>query len=338
MFRLFFSLILCLFVFHLWVFAQGASSPIAQKQSWKRLESEAKEFALALPSDFEVLVSPQGFSVSNPHNWKEIVYFTDLRAVRAYENGVAIIFERYKMDDAKRGLAILLASEAESESNTKKEAARDFSVNNFIVRQIIDDKWQGFSMKLYLASEKFVYYIEIAARDKNNPSIAPFLACLEVAGKQLIPQTAKVQSSALESVVISTLQNSPFEVIEEPVETKKEEVTQNATKNQTNGKTETVKTPSIAASTDSKPLVIMRQVRPGYTEEARKNNIEGKVRLRMTFSADGQIRKITVISGLKYGLTEKAILAARRMLFLPAEKQGAPVAVSKVVEYRFLMY
>ena len=94
----------------------------------------------------------------------------------------------------------------------------------------------------------------------------------------------------------------------------------------------------VSAQDKTTKLKIISTPQPAYTEEARKNNIEGKVRLRITFSADGRIKTINVISGLKYGLTEKAISAARRMLFLPAERQGAPIAVSKIVEYRFLMY
>jgi TonB family protein len=86
------------------------------------------------------------------------------------------------------------------------------------------------------------------------------------------------------------------------------------------------------------PLKILSQPKPGYTEEARKNNITGSVRLRVTFSASGTITSITPVSGLPYGLTEQAIAAARRMQFIPEKRNGVPVSKTRVVEYGFNIY
>ena len=88
----------------------------------------------------------------------------------------------------------------------------------------------------------------------------------------------------------------------------------------------------------SEPLKILSQPRPGYTEEARKNNVQGTVRLRVTFSASGEITGVSTLSGLPYGLTEKAIAAARQMTFVPKKENGKPVSVSRPVEFRFTMY
>ncbi|MDQ4123011.1 MAG: energy transducer TonB [Acidobacteriota bacterium] len=88
----------------------------------------------------------------------------------------------------------------------------------------------------------------------------------------------------------------------------------------------------------SEPLKILSQPRPGYTEEARKNNVQGTVRVRVTFSASGQVTGVSAVTSLPNGLTEKAIAAARQISFVPAKKNGQPVAVTKVIEYRFTMY
>jgi TonB family protein len=88
----------------------------------------------------------------------------------------------------------------------------------------------------------------------------------------------------------------------------------------------------------SEPLKILSQPRPGYTEEARKNNVQGTVRVRVTFSASGQVAGVSAVTSLPYGLTEKAIAAARQISFVPAKKNGVPTAVTKVIEYRFTMY
>jgi TonB family protein len=77
---------------------------------------------------------------------------------------------------------------------------------------------------------------------------------------------------------------------------------------------------------------------PGFTEEARKNNVTGVVRLRAILSASGSVTSITTVKGLPDGLTEKAIAAARQIRFTPAEKDGRAVSQYVVLEYNFNIY
>ncbi|HEX9931048.1 MAG TPA: TonB family protein [Pyrinomonadaceae bacterium] len=99
--------------------------------------------------------------------------------------------------------------------------------------------------------------------------------------------------------------------------------------------------PSQAKPTDSsktEPLKILVQPAPKYTEEARDNLTEGIVRLRITFSASGEVTTVAPINNLPYGLTEQAIAAARLLKFEPAKRNGVPVDVTRTVEYRFSMH
>ena len=77
---------------------------------------------------------------------------------------------------------------------------------------------------------------------------------------------------------------------------------------------------------------------PGFTEEARKNNVTGVVRLRAILHASGGVQGISVVKGLPDGLTEKAITAARQIKFTPAEKDGRAVSQYVVLEYNFNIY
>jgi TonB family protein len=77
---------------------------------------------------------------------------------------------------------------------------------------------------------------------------------------------------------------------------------------------------------------------PLYTEEARKNQVTGTVRLRLILSASGQVTGITPLTKLPDGLTEKAIEAARRIAFTPAEKDGRKVSQYVTIEYNFNIY
>lgn len=82
-------------------------------------------------------------------------------------------------------------------------------------------------------------------------------------------------------------------------------------------------------------LRILAKPDAGYTEEARRNNISGQVVLRVLFGATGQVNNIGVVRGLPFGLTERAIAAARQIEFEPAELDGRKVAYPLVVVYNF---
>jgi TonB family protein len=73
----------------------------------------------------------------------------------------------------------------------------------------------------------------------------------------------------------------------------------------------------------------------GYTEEAKKNEISGSVILNAALSSTGEIIRIRVVLGLPFGLTERAIAAARKLKFTPAMKEGKPVSMWMQVKYDF---
>ena len=81
----------------------------------------------------------------------------------------------------------------------------------------------------------------------------------------------------------------------------------------------------------SKPL-------PKYTEEARRNRVNGRIVLMALFGPDGHLRAIRVIRGLPDGLTRIAVEAAQQIKFIPATKDGKPVSQWLDVEYSFNIY
>lgn len=77
---------------------------------------------------------------------------------------------------------------------------------------------------------------------------------------------------------------------------------------------------------------------PQYTDEARRNQTTGTVVLRVVFSRSGDVTNIRAVQSLPFGLTEKAIVAARQIRFSPATKDGHPVSVYMQLEYNFNLY
>ncbi len=85
----------------------------------------------------------------------------------------------------------------------------------------------------------------------------------------------------------------------------------------------------------SKP-VILNNPRPDWTEEARKNRIQGRVVLSVTFAAEGIVKDIRIVRGLGYGLDEKAIEAAKQIRFEPArDVNGRPIDFRSTVHVDF---
>jgi len=77
-------------------------------------------------------------------------------------------------------------------------------------------------------------------------------------------------------------------------------------------------------SVDLRPAALNRP-RPSYTEEARKNKVQGTVRLRVLVGNDGLVKQVRAITFLSEGLTEEAIRAAQQMRFRPAMRNGRAV-------------
>jgi TonB family protein len=85
----------------------------------------------------------------------------------------------------------------------------------------------------------------------------------------------------------------------------------------------------------SRKVFVLSKPEPEYAEQARENKTEGSVILSVVLRADGEIGDIGVLKGLQDGLNDKAIEAARRIKFEPAQKDGRPVSQSLRVEYVF---
>jgi len=83
------------------------------------------------------------------------------------------------------------------------------------------------------------------------------------------------------------------------------------------------------------PVEIVSKPRPEYTVEARKQAIDGEVRLEVLFSANGQVHVIRVVEGLGYGLDEQAVKAALQIKFKPELHEGQPVDSTAVVHIIF---
>jgi periplasmic protein TonB len=89
-----------------------------------------------------------------------------------------------------------------------------------------------------------------------------------------------------------------------------------------------------ATSVDQQPI-LLNNPQPRYTEEARKNKIQGTVLVRVLIGSDGTVKRVVVVRPLPDGLDEQAIQAAYQLRFKPAMKSGQPVSFWKPVAIEF---
>jgi periplasmic protein TonB len=78
-------------------------------------------------------------------------------------------------------------------------------------------------------------------------------------------------------------------------------------------------------------------VRPQYTPEAMRQQIQGTVVLRGIVEPDGMLSDVSVVRSLdaQNGLDAEAIDAARKWKFAPGQLNGTPVPVVVQIEIRF---
>ena len=81
--------------------------------------------------------------------------------------------------------------------------------------------------------------------------------------------------------------------------------------------------------------VLIYQVDPEFSEEARKAKFSGNVEVYIWVDTDGKPSHIRVVRGVGMGLDEKAVEAVRQYRFKPAMKDGKPVQVDLYIDVNF---
>jgi len=110
-----------------------------------------------------------------------------------------------------------------------------------------------------------------------------------------------------------------------------------------NGAIDTLNSASLHPKTGSRPpdnganapVEITFEPKPDYTDEGRKQKVNGEVRLEVLFRSDGQVHVIRVLQGLGYGLDEQAVKAAEQIKFKPALHEGQPIDSMALVHIIF---
>jgi TonB family protein len=80
-------------------------------------------------------------------------------------------------------------------------------------------------------------------------------------------------------------------------------------------------------------LKILAKPEPEYSQNDRRKHVSGVIVLEAVFCGSGKVTNIKVKHGLSDSLNEKAIEAAKKIQFIPAEKDGQKVSQRLLVQY-----
>jgi TonB family protein len=83
------------------------------------------------------------------------------------------------------------------------------------------------------------------------------------------------------------------------------------------------------------PPILLREIKPLYTDDARRRGIEGDVVLEIIVRSDGSVGNVRVMRSLGAGLDQRAVDAVRQWRFGAARRQGSPVDVVVEVSVEF---
>ena len=83
---------------------------------------------------------------------------------------------------------------------------------------------------------------------------------------------------------------------------------------------------------------VIRKIDPDYTTQAKADEIEGTVSVRLTVNEQGFPTNVTLYRGIDVGLDRRAVEAVRQWRFYPATCDGEPIARPAVVDVHFQLY
>lgn len=278
----------------------------AGKLEWTRISSPKGDVVLSMPVGF--LVDGEG---------------TELRIV-SIRGGVTLDFTVTRGVDPKRRLGWL----RESLRQSGKFEHSQLTLGKFIGDVLIYSE-KRYSIQFYLASGKGYYQIRAAAETASNPVLLEFLNSIRLDGQPLTKQDTPAVFTQ-DAVPIQKLETSPIvkEALKKPDARKVKVIYDSNAK------------PSELPSQDgnSRPVMVLRKPQALYSSAARNAGVQGAVRLKVQLRGDGGIGDIIIVSGLAKGLTEKAVDAAKKIKFVPAEKDGKPIDSLVTFEYTFSLY
>lgn len=275
----------------------------AQAQTPSRTEASWKMYTIP-GEDFSVAL-PNLPAFHTTYDEYEPYKKRRIYSLGAYADGLVYVVYVYENPKRRQSLDSFL-----KKAEIPQSGLTDLTVNGFPGKE----RWRAEfeSMSQFFATEHRLYHFMAMGTSFDDPRMTKFFSSLSL--HRLKDSIELVDGPGL-----------PWEVPAEP-ESADDETTKRTYEKIHAGK-----------EVDRKARLGMKP-EPSYTESARQSSVTGTVVLKVVFARDGRVTNIRTVSGLPFGLTEKAIDAARKIKFIPAIKNGKYVSMWYQLEYNFNLY
>jgi TonB family protein len=302
------------------LFVCQAAAQTTDDLNWTRLESNSKNFSVAVPSNFQVIYDDD-YVKDLPSSFKAQVKLSNIRYITAYQDKASILVESYRTDNLEAGLISFYHPKA-------TRGTTEFSVGDFDGQMFVRTDQNEYVFEITVGDGDRIYRILGCSKDKDNQTLGYVLASLKFNGKNLFTIQSALNGKISETPVqMFGLNETLFST-----EKTKQENSPQTKQSEKSEKTESSEDRNI------ENLSILYKPQARYTDLDRMNGVQGVVRLKITFSENGVIEKIVVLNALSRSLTKNAVTAARKIRFIPRRVDGKPVTITKTVSYSFSIY
>lgn len=190
-----------------------------------------------------------------------------------------------------------------------------------------------------LASKSGFYRIAARSRDGRDSDLERFLRSIRVNGSQLIntqiseepeeKSVTMIESLPISDKVVEALKRSTPDKLSYTRPSKRDKSTEIENGDDTSDE------PPRKYSSDT---IILRNPFPRRDESGRAIRLPRVVKFRATFRADGTIGPVELLQSIDKGYDDLAFEALIGIKFIPAEIDGKPVDVVRIIEYSFGRY
>lgn len=294
------------------VLSQATKETTDQKNDLVRIESDNGEFSIELPNNGAYFYDKDGFYLNNVMG--NVYNFKEMQMLNASLDKTYMSVEVYRMPNPKNYLDVISERKNLAYSKVKSDL-KDF----LVYKAEFDRSYErikkstenvNFEIR-YIASKTHFYIATVWNKGKSTPVSERFLSSIRL-GSAKASNEKIIKISAMKPVTIEQIggQLSKKEIEALP------------------------DNPKIENGAPGE-LFVLQVPQSGFNFAAANSGAKGIVRLYVTYSKEGRIDKISLVSGLPGGLNRLAFFSILRTKFLPAEKDGKPVTIERVINYDY---
>jgi len=286
---------------------------------WQRLQSANGEFSVEMPAKYVYFYDKQGFTLSPAGKTYD---YREMQLINSSTDKTVMSLEIYEVSKPKKYLEAIM-NQDHLEGIETEETPPGFNIKQIELTKAPSIRGENIEIShftKYIASKTHIYIVTVSNRGKKSEASARFLSSIRL-------QTNKVEE--VDGVGVIDISRLTPVTIQQIGTTETDGAAGTAPKPADPGQ-RPVKNPTA--------LIVVTKPRPTFGNLSRRSGFSGGMRLRLTFSGDGRISKIVLLSVLTEDLTKNSFFAAMRVKFIPEEKDGVITTISRSIEYNFMLY